>query len=97
MMEIERKPTPVGAKSVKVSDQRYDMRRIPELDCTTTMSCSVIADMDMLQSISCLLKDATGAQPFEMRDMASKLLKFLQDLKGEEFWAFFKLFLQIAL
>ncbi|MEN2495046.1 MAG: Nif-specific regulatory protein [Hyphomicrobiaceae bacterium hypho_1] len=79
MTEIERKPMPIGAKSVKVSGGSYDMRGLAGIDCSSVVSCSVIADMDILQSISCLLKDATGVQPFELRHMVSKLLLFLQN------------------
>ena len=59
MTEIERKPMPIGAKSVKVSGGSYDMRGLAGIDCSSVVSCSVIADMDILQSVSCLLKDAT--------------------------------------
>ena len=53
--------------------------RLPVRDCTIATNCSVMADMDTLQSIGDLLNHATDVHPFELQHVANDLLRFLQE------------------
>lgn len=53
--------------------------RLPVLDCTVGSNCTVMADMDTLQSVSSVLHRAIDVHPFELRHVASDLLRFLEE------------------
>ena len=55
------------------------MRHLPGLSCTTAARCSVMSDMDTLQSVGILLNQALAVQPFALQHVASDVLRLLQE------------------